>query len=153
MLIKESEQVKESDSPKKENKEKEPVIKKEKESPINKRLSIKSEKMENNIIQKFLNKQREINNKDKDSDEDPILTQPVTILIYSIDKKESIEYRPNKTIRELINHLNFYNFEIFLCFFQTEVDLPEGYNLIDLQDDLNFLNYDFFVSLYFQFLI
>ena len=32
-------------------------------------------------------------------------------------------------------------------------DLPEGYNLIDLQDDLNFLNYDFFVSLYFQFLI
>ena len=114
VLIKQKEQVKEIDSPNKENKEKELVIKKEiekeKESPIDKKPSIKAEKTEENIIQKFLNKQMEANNKDKDSDEDPILTQPVTILIYSLDKKETIEYRPNKTIRELINHLNFYNY-------------------------------------------
>ena len=115
-LIKEKEQIKESDSQKKESNEKECIIKKEKEnvkdkeSPNEKKPSIKEEKKEENIIQNFLNKQREANNMDKDSDEDPLLTQPVTILIYSIDKKESIEYRPNKTIRELINHLNFYNY-------------------------------------------
>ena len=68
------------------------------------------ETSEENIIYKYRYYNRRKREEQKSKNDDPRLTQPVKILIYSSNKKESIEFSPNKTIGDLIKYLNLNNY-------------------------------------------
>ena len=68
------------------------------------------ETSEENIIYKYRYYNKRKREEQKSKNDDPRLTQPVKILIYSSNKKESIEFSPNKTIGDLIRYLNLNNY-------------------------------------------
>ena len=68
------------------------------------------ETSEENIIYKYRYYNKRKREEQKSKNDDPRLTQPVKILIYSSNKKESIEFSPNKTIGDLIKYLNLNNY-------------------------------------------
>ena len=68
------------------------------------------ETSEENIIYKYRYYNKRKREEQESKNDDPRLTQPVKILIYSSNKKESIEFSPNKTIGDLIRYLNLNNY-------------------------------------------
>ena len=68
------------------------------------------ETSEENIIYKYRYYNKRKREEQESKNDDPRLTQPVKILIYSSNKKESIEFSPNKTIGDLIKYLNLNNY-------------------------------------------
>ncbi len=68
------------------------------------------ETSEENIIYKYRYYNKRKREEQESKNDDPRLTEPVKILIYSSNKKESIEFSPNKTIGDLIKYLNLNNY-------------------------------------------
>ena len=68
------------------------------------------ETSEENIIYKYRYYNKRKREEQESKNDDPRLTEPVKILIYSSNKKESIEFSPNKTIGDLIRYLNLNNY-------------------------------------------
>ena len=105
--------IKESNKDKKSTKEKRQKKIKDlwrNENDIVEEKESEDETSEENIIYKYRYYNKRKREEQESKNDDPRLTQPVKILIYSSNKKESIEFSPNKTIGDLIRYLNLNNY-------------------------------------------